>query len=121
MKVTELNREQLTELKQHYYCNVLENTNASWGDLANIDNLVSDNEIFNFYENTDFVKDDFFSSINNISETDFINIVKENYDILNNLCKRLQDDYNGEKAFEQYEEDRLALYNILESFDRIEK
>lgn len=33
---------------------------------------------------------------------------------LDSLCRRLQDDYNGEKPFEQYEEDRLAVYNVIE-------
>ena len=36
---------------------------------------------------------------------------------LDGLCKRLQDDYNGGPAFEQCEEDRLAVYNILELLD----
>lgn len=33
---------------------------------------------------------------------------------LDDLCKRLQDDYNNVKPFEQLEEDRLAIYNIIE-------
>lgn len=61
MSVKELNREQLIELKQNYYCNVLEN-NASYGELADIDNLVSDNEIYDYYNSTMFVKDDFFTT-----------------------------------------------------------
>lgn len=67
MSVKELNREQLTELKQIYYCeeyiknNVLEN-NASYGELADIDNLVSDNEIYEYYNDTMFVEEDFFCS-----------------------------------------------------------
>ena len=61
MSVKELNREQLTELKQNYYCNVLEN-NASYGELADIDNLVSDNEIYEYYNGTMFVEEDFFST-----------------------------------------------------------
>lgn len=58
MSVKELNREQLTELKQNYYCNVLGN-NVSYGELADIDNLVSDNEIFEEYEHITFVAEDF--------------------------------------------------------------
>lgn len=61
MSVKELTREQLIELKQNYYCNVL-NNNASYGELANIDSLVSDTEIFNEYEGITFVNDDFFCS-----------------------------------------------------------
>lgn len=58
MSVKELNREQLTELKQNYYCNVLGN-NVSYGELADIDNLVSDNEIFEEYGHITFVAEDF--------------------------------------------------------------
>lgn len=61
MKVEELTREQLTELKQNYYCNVLDN-NASYGELADIDNLVSDKEVFEYYNGTIFVEEDFFCS-----------------------------------------------------------
>lgn len=62
MGVRELNREELIELKQNYYCNELGN-NASYGELANIDNIVTDEEIFNFYDYVDFVKDDFFCNM----------------------------------------------------------
>lgn len=62
MSVKELNREELIELKQNYYCNELGN-NASYGELANIDNIVTDEEIFNFYDYVDFVKDDFFCNM----------------------------------------------------------
>lgn len=61
MSVKELTREQLIELKQNYYCNVL-NNNASYGELADIDNLVSDNEIFEEYDGIIFTNDDFFCS-----------------------------------------------------------
>lgn len=62
MKVKELNREELIELKQNYYCNKLGN-NASYGELADIDKIVTDKEIFKFYDNIDFVKEDFFCNI----------------------------------------------------------
>lgn len=62
MGVRELNREELIELKQNYYCNELGN-NASYGELADIDNIVTDEEIFNFYDYVDFVKDDFFCNM----------------------------------------------------------
>lgn len=61
MSVEELSREQLIELKQNYYCNVL-NNNASYGELADIDNLVSDEEIFKEYGGIIFTNDDFFCS-----------------------------------------------------------
>jgi hypothetical protein len=42
------------------------------------------------------------------------------YDILDSLCKRLQDDYNGNKHFVQLEEDRIALSILLETFDELD-
>lgn len=62
MSVKELNREELIELKQNYYCNELGN-NASYGELADIDNIVTDKEIFEYYDYVDFVKDDFFCNM----------------------------------------------------------
>lgn len=62
MGVRELSREELIELKQNFYCNELGN-NASYGELADIDNIVTDEEIFNFYDYVDFVKDDFFCNM----------------------------------------------------------
>ena len=62
MKVRELNRNQIIELKQNYYCNVLDN-NASYGELAEIDNIVTDAEIFEYYDFMEFTEDDFCSSM----------------------------------------------------------
>lgn len=59
MKVQELNRNQLEELKERYY--IERNENVSYGELSNINNLVSDEEIFNEYGHINFVEDDFFS------------------------------------------------------------
>ena len=53
----ELTREQLIELKQRYYTE--RNENVSYGELADIDNLVSDNEIFEEYGDITFVAEDF--------------------------------------------------------------
>lgn len=47
----------------------------------------------------------------------FKNLIK----ILDDLCKRLQDDYNGIDIFEQYEEDRLAVYNVIEILEKTKK
>ena len=57
MSVKELTREQLIELKQRYYTE--RNENVSYGELADIDNLVSDNEIFEEYGYITFVEEDF--------------------------------------------------------------
>lgn len=62
MKVKELNRQELIELKQNYYCNELGNS-ASYEEFADIDNIITDEEIFNFYDYVDFVKDDFFCNV----------------------------------------------------------
>nr|DAG70237.1 MAG TPA: hypothetical protein [Caudoviricetes sp.] len=59
MKVRELNREQLEELKQRYYTE--KNENVSYGEFADIDKLVTDNEIFEEYEHIEFCEEDFFS------------------------------------------------------------
>lgn len=56
MKVTELNREQLLQLKQKYMC---EKGNPSYGDLANADLIVSDAWIEYYYGGTEFVEEDF--------------------------------------------------------------
>lgn len=63
MTVMELNREQLTELKQSYYCNeVREGEGVSYGELAAIDELVSDEEVFEYFDGYVFVEDDFWCS-----------------------------------------------------------
>ena len=46
--------------------------------------------------------------------------IKANYNILDNLCKKLQDNYNDDIKFEQSEEDRIVIYNILEIIDNEE-
>lgn len=60
MDVKQLNIEQLKELKQNYYCNT--HKSVSYGELAEIDNLISDEEIMKIYSNYIFSEDDFFSS-----------------------------------------------------------
>lgn len=62
MTVRELNREQLIELKESFLDNYLmevEDRTASYGELANADSIVSDDEVFRYYEGVDFVPDDF--------------------------------------------------------------
>lgn len=55
--VFELTREELTEVKTRYYCET--NDNVSWGEIANIDEIVTDEEIFEEYSEYFFVDDDF--------------------------------------------------------------
>ncbi len=40
-------------------------------------------------------------------------------DVLDDLCKRLQDDYAGDKDFEQYDDDRCAVYDAIELLDEL--
>lgn len=47
----------------------------------------------------------------------FYKVVEKYYSDLDYLCKRLQDDYNGVKDFNQEEQDRLALCMLLDTFD----
>lgn len=58
MTVKELNKKQLTELKISYY-NEYVNDKPSYNEMANIDDLVNDNIVFEYYKNYDFVEDDF--------------------------------------------------------------
>ena len=71
MNVTELSREQLTELKCNYleqladdgsFAEVLDvdYNEPSYSDLANADEIVPDDVIFWNYEGVCFVSDDFF-------------------------------------------------------------
>lgn len=59
MKITELSRDELLEVKQRYYTEH-ENQSPSYGELADIDTLVSDDAVYDEYGDIDFVKDDFF-------------------------------------------------------------
>lgn len=62
MRVQELPKEALTELKQRWYTELCddEGTPVYMSDLAEINDIVPDEEIFNEYINDEFVKDDFF-------------------------------------------------------------
>ena len=62
MSVKDLNREQLQQLKIHYLDELLckeENRNISYGEMANIDEIVTDEEIYDEYSMYYFVKEDF--------------------------------------------------------------
>ena len=59
MSVYELSKNQLIELKQNYLCEVQKN--VSYGELCDVDNIISDEEVFNEYGNVNFSKDDFLS------------------------------------------------------------
>ena len=60
MRADELNREQLIQPKQRYY-DEKHPEGVSYGELAAIDELVSDKEVIEVYGGVDFVEDDFFN------------------------------------------------------------
>lgn len=57
MDVRELNSEQLEKLKVNYYAE--RNEDMSYGDIVDINNLVSDKEVFEEYAGTIFTEEDF--------------------------------------------------------------
>lgn len=58
MEVTALTRDQLVELKGNYLDERMDG-GASWGEIADADEIISDAEIFEAYAGTDFGNDDF--------------------------------------------------------------
>ena len=59
MSVYELSKNQLIKLKQNYLFK--RDENISYDKLLDADIIVSDEEIFNEYENVKFSEDDFFN------------------------------------------------------------
>lgn len=57
MKVTDLTREQLQQLKCNYLAE--QGRELSWGECIEVDDIVSDEEIFNEYDSADFMEEDF--------------------------------------------------------------
>ena len=68
MTVYDLNRDQLQELKQRYYAEQT-GEDLSYDEIYRIDELVSDEEVYDEYGGTDFVPDDFFSSTGEDEDT----------------------------------------------------
>ncbi len=63
MTVSELNADEMTMLKQNYLTERLievEGRTPSWGELADADDIVGDQLIFEAYADFEFSKDDFF-------------------------------------------------------------
>lgn len=57
MTVKQLNRDQLVSLKQQMLTD--NGKDVSYGELADADNLVSDEEVFDRYEGVSFGEEDF--------------------------------------------------------------
>lgn len=62
MYISELNRDQLTELKQSYLIQQNEETGdgTSYDELARADSIISDEVIQEAYSGINFTEDDFF-------------------------------------------------------------
>ena len=58
MRLADLTEEQKIELKQAM---LIDRGDVSWGELAEADDLVSDEELEEEFAGTDFVPDDFLS------------------------------------------------------------
>ena len=61
MKVNELSREQLIELKQSMLDEILDGC-VSWEDIIRADEIVSDDRARDEYDGVEFSPDDFFCS-----------------------------------------------------------
>ena len=57
MGIRDLNEMQLRQVKEAYF--IKNHDVVSMGELADIDELVKDEEVFEFYASTEFVNDDF--------------------------------------------------------------
>jgi hypothetical protein len=61
MNVKELNRDQLIQLKQRYLVDWYDSVgqSPSYGELADADNLVSDETVLGYFDGVEFVEEDF--------------------------------------------------------------
>lgn len=89
MNVKELSREELTELKQNYYSS--KNDNVSYEELSKINELVTDEEIFDEYAGTVFTSQDFFCN-SKPYEVPYKNMYGNEYTLIPEL--RLYDAYD---------------------------
>jgi hypothetical protein len=62
MRIDELKENELTMLKQHYLTTT--HRNISWQELADADDLVSMEELKNFYGGIEFTEEDFICESN---------------------------------------------------------
>lgn len=62
MRIDELKENELTVLKQHYLTTT--RGNVSWQELTDADDLVSMEDLENFYGDTEFVEEDFVCESN---------------------------------------------------------
>lgn len=64
MKVKELNEFQLQELKQNLLCEKYDRMGKtpSYWELAYVNNIIPDEEVYSSYENVNFAEEDFVSA-----------------------------------------------------------
>ena len=70
MKVHELTRDQLVELKQRYLCDwydsyPFDHNGPSYQELADADTIIPDDLVFDYFDGFDFVPDDFACTAGN--------------------------------------------------------
>lgn len=84
MQVTELNKDQLKELKQRYYDTDESydktKVGVSYSELININDIVSDKDIFKAYEGYEFSNDDFLCTMGKYSVKELREEAKNNID-----------------------------------------
>ena len=58
MKIKELEKDKITGLKVEYLLEIVSpNESVDWNDIINIDEVISDGEIFNYYTGIEFDED----------------------------------------------------------------
>lgn len=62
MTVNELNRDQLIQLKQNLLMERMDANGEwpSWGEMADADSLISDEDVYDEFSGIEFTKDDFW-------------------------------------------------------------
>ena len=64
MNVRELNENQLIELKQYHLVNVVnEDKGTFWSELGDVNETITDEEIYEHYDNTCFTEEDFSAEV----------------------------------------------------------
>lgn len=103
MNVHELTKDQLEELKGNYLTEKMDAAGEwpSWGELAAADELVSDEEVFEHYDGTDFVNDD-FSCTAGLSD--------ELFDADARSCRKIIREYAENYTVEDVERNASALF-----------
>ncbi len=108
MNVKELTRAQLLQLKADYY-EEHHPEGVSYGELSDVDSLVSDEEIVEAYDGVDFVEDDFTSDepITEDQNPENLNFIKVNIPPNEEAYKN----GNGEGCFFIVDEETKAAYD----------